>query len=48
MQSISSSTYKRMVEEKGGIGRYEDNEDKGLYDVTSSITQSEGKEEIEI
>lgn len=48
MQLISSSTYKRMVEEKGGIGRYEDNEDKGLYDVTSSITQSEGKEEIEI
>ena len=48
MQLISSSTYKRMVEEKGGIGRYEDNKDKGLYDVTSSITQSEGKEEIEI
>lgn len=48
MQLISSSTYKRMIEETGGISSYEDKEDKGLNDVNGGSTQSEGHGEIEI
>lgn len=48
MQLISSSTYKRMIEETGGISSYEDKEDKGLNDVNGGSTKSEGHGEIEI